>query len=218
MNKRKTTELLVGKADRLIRKGTKILQEVTAGEEDSGNSYFDEGPFLGWETQVQSFFERVGRASERYSRKFDECVYNFKFVSTALAILEGLREDLEDGLLERVEELVAADVFDDLLEQAEYLHSQGFKVPAAALAGAVLERNLRSRCVARGIKVEKRDGIGALNQKLRSAQPEPEYTATAGNKISLWGGIRNDADHGHDDNLKDDDVADMLRGIRDFIE
>lgn len=83
-------------------------------------------------------------------------------------------------------DLVAAEVFDDFLTQADHLHSQGFHAAAASVGGAVLERDLRARCQTRGIKPKSNDGISSLSQKLVSAQPQ-EYSAVTAKKIDTWG-------------------------------
>jgi hypothetical protein len=62
-------------------------------------------------------------------------------------ILKALRADYAAGYLQRVEQLVQADLFADFLEMAEHLLDQGYKDPSAVLAGGVLEEQLRKLCL-----------------------------------------------------------------------
>jgi hypothetical protein len=60
--------------------------------------------------------------------------------------LQALRDDYESGYLQSVVELVHADIFADFLDMADYLIQQGYKDPAAVVAGSVLEEHLRKLC------------------------------------------------------------------------
>lgn len=58
-------------------------------------------------------------------------------------ILEAMKMDYQAGYLQRVEELVHAQVFDDFLEMANELLTKGYKDPAAVVSGSVLEEHIR---------------------------------------------------------------------------
>jgi hypothetical protein len=58
-------------------------------------------------------------------------------------VLRALRADYEAGRLQSFQELVHADLFSDFLEMAEYFLQEGYKDPAAVIAGGVLEQHLR---------------------------------------------------------------------------
>jgi hypothetical protein len=133
-----------------------------------------------------------------------------------LGILRGFRQDVANGSLRRIEDLVSASVFSGLLAQAQYLLEQGYNAPAAGLAGAVLERELRALCERRGFTVRSGDGLSALNQKLVSAVP-PAYNSIKAKKIEVWTKIRNDADHGHFESLNEQDVRDMIAGVENLL-
>ena len=61
-------------------------------------------------------------------------------------ILAAAKEDYIGGLLDDQKTLVCAEVFTDFLQQADYLLREGYKDPAAVIAGAVLEDGLRRLC------------------------------------------------------------------------
>jgi hypothetical protein len=68
------------------------------------------------------------------------------YTSHMCGALKALRQEYEKDRLRTFHELVAADIFSDFLEQAEYLLAEGYKVPAAVVGGSVLEEHLRSLC------------------------------------------------------------------------
>lgn len=56
-------------------------------------------------------------------------------------ILSALRTDYAAGRSHSIQELIHADVFGDFLEMADHLLEEGYKDPAAVLAGGVLEEH-----------------------------------------------------------------------------
>jgi len=71
------------------------------------------------------------------------------------ATLRALRADYVDGYMQSIVELIHAEVFADFLEMADHLVGQGYKDPAAVLAGSVLEEHLRKLCIKNGIPIDK---------------------------------------------------------------
>ena len=53
-----------------------------------------------------------------------------------------------------------------------------------------------------------------VNQKLTQKHV---YNPLQQKQIQVWNDIRNNADHGHFDQYKSDDVTDMLKGVRGFL-
>lgn len=84
-----------------------------------------------------------------------------------------MTRDYESGYLQSVIKLVHADIFADFLDMADYLLQQGYKDPAAVVAGSVLEEHLRKLCDEHGVAVVKDDGTpkkaDALNSELAGA-------------------------------------------------
>lgn len=82
------------------------------------------------------------------------------------------------------------------------------------LAGAVLEDGLRRVAERSEVKVRTRDDLSALNQKCADAGL---YNRLVQRKIQVWIDVRNRADHAEFHQYTTADVADMLRGVRDFL-
>ena len=82
------------------------------------------------------------------------------------AAMSALRDDVANGYLRRQADLVAADVFGDFLDMAEYLLDNGYFHPAASLIGAVLEDGLRRLARGADLGVKSKDDLGSLNGRL----------------------------------------------------
>ena len=134
--------------------------------------------------------------------------------SIGAGILKGLRDDIANGYLRQIADLIAAEVFTDFLDMAEHLLSMGYHSPAASLSGAVLEDGLRRLCVRRAIRVNTDDDISVLNGRLAS---KGAYSTLVRKQVEVWATTRNTADHKDFAHLKPADVASMLPGVRRFL-
>jgi hypothetical protein len=138
---------------------------------------------------------------------------NSWFYKDCFGIFEAAERDFRAGMLADIRSVVSAEVLDDLLEQAEHLFSHGYHIPAASLAGAVLEDALRRLAHARAIEIPQKTTIDGLNSTLAKAGV---YEKATMKRITGIADVRNNADHGHFDKFKKDDVEDMLKWVRRF--
>ena len=177
----------------------------------------DSQAFTEWQTQSLAYLINLLGPGHTYVEHFRKQVTQgfTGNVKSGKGILQALREDIEAGYLTRIETLVSADIFDDFLEMAQYLLSQGYKDPTASLVGAVLENDLRRTCLARGITLSVKEDISSLNKKLADAGV---YNRLTQKKVQVWNDIRNNADHGKFNEYKTEDVNEMLKGVRNFLE
>ncbi len=160
-----------------------------------------------------------GEDSEHYQqlRRMAEdnaVVKNSYYYPTYYGILEAANNDFSEDFLFNVRNLIRAELFDDFLSQAEYLLSEGFVLPAASLAGAVLEDSLRKLCDKHTIGYPEKTKINALNTSLAKKEV---YDSLISKLIIAYADIRNNADHMRSEKVKKDDVDDMIKWIRRFI-
>jgi hypothetical protein len=136
---------------------------------------------------------------------------------TARGTLQALGNDYESGYLQSVVELIHADIFADFLDMATHLLHQGYKDPAAVVAGSVLEEHLRKLCDKHGIPTIKADGkpktADALNSELASANV---YSKLEQKSVTAWQDLRNKAAHGKYTEYDKDQVAMLIQSVRDF--
>jgi hypothetical protein len=208
------TETILARLDASIAKGN-----TAVGDMHSSNGYYSEmayEAYHSWHAQALSCVADVAGPDSEYHKNF--ALQTGKTGRMALrigvGILSSLRDDVANGHMRRTADLVAAEVFSDFLEMAGYLVTAGYFVAAASLGGAVLEEGLRRLSAANQLKFASEDGISALNNRLAGRSI---YSALVRKEVDLWGSIRNEADHGHFDQVKSGDVADMLSGVGRFL-
>ena len=133
--------------------------------------------------------------------------------------LVSLREDYANDFLKSFNEMVDADLFADILEQAEYLRSQGYVRASAVVAGVALESHLRKLAEKNSIKITKDDGsymnADTLNGELRKKEV---IDKTTNKSITGWLGLRNDAAHPDTKEINEGLIEPMIAGIRVFIQ
>jgi len=184
--------------------------------------------FYRWRTSVESLlFQVFGTLHPTYirfaedARKPSRGNLNLDFMYFRSLFLSA-KDDFEGGYLFNLRNLVHADVFANELEQAEYFLNEGYKVPAAVVAGTVLESTLRELCASHGVvildnnqqDVTRTAKLDRMNSELTKANV---YNGTRQKQITAWAAIRNNAAHGKPDDFEDAQVRDMISGINDFV-
>ena len=129
-------------------------------------------------------------------------------------ILQAAANDYRQGYVADNTLLVSAEVFSDLLVQAEILLENDYMDAAAVIIRAVLEDGLRRLAAARGIAVEPKDGIGRLNDSLYR---ERAYSLLKQKEITAKAQVGNDAAHGHFDKYTKQDVQSFLSYVERFL-
>jgi hypothetical protein len=145
---------------------------------------------------------------------YDNCAV----LPALLGIISALRADVAAGRTLGVVELIHADLFSDFLDMAAHLLGEGFKDPAAVIAGSVLEGHLRQLAPKHAVPLI--DGKGQhkradlLNSELAAANA---YGKGDLKNITAWLHLRNSAAHGKYADYTKDQVALLAQAVRDFI-
>jgi hypothetical protein len=175
--------------------------------------------YLRFRTEALNLIRRTcGQDSDHYrelkrmAEEKDSAMHSFYFVH-CYGVLEAASRDFEAGLLFDLRSLIAAELLGDFITQAETLLGAGYHHPAASLAGAVLEDTLRKLCEKHGVTIPDSPKIDRLNADLAKANV---YDKLIQKRIIAIADIRNNADHGHFDRFKKEDVEDMVKWIRNF--
>jgi len=129
-------------------------------------------------------------------------------------VLEAARVDYLQGFMADHNLLISAEVFSDLLVQAEVLLEHDYKDAAAVIIRAVLEDGIKKLCEAHKIEAGKRETIQQLNEKLYKAKA---YTALQHKEIIAKAEVGNCAAHGRFDQYKKEDVAAFLEFVLRFL-
>lgn len=168
----------------------------------------------------QTLFDMSPRGSEywNYASSFGS-PYTTDSAEQLYGALQGLREDYVNDFLKSFNEMIDAELFTDILEQAEYLLSKGFVGASAVVAGVALESHLRKLAEKNSIPITKEDGsyinADSLNGELRKKEV---IDKTINKSITGWLGLRNAAAHPDTKEINEGLIKPMIAGIRVFIQ
>ena len=149
--------------------------------------------------------------------------HNGSILKHIIGIVTALKSDLENNFLKSFSEIIHSELFSDYMEMASHLLEEGYKDPAAVLAGSTLENNLRKLCLKNSIEVD------FINSKNKTVPIKADtinadlvkgnvYNRTYQKQITAWLDLRNNAAHGKYDEYKDAEVNLMIQGILHFMQ
>ena len=195
-------EAFIGRCQGPIDQGTKLPATKRPPSPNEVSDYsVDSGAFYEWKASGLSFVKMVFGDGYTHFRLFDGSVKHpyFNDALQGTGVLKAGCEELRGGFLGRVQDLVAAEIFTDFLEQAVHLLEAGYKDAAASVAGAELEDSLRRIALVQKVTGKTNDDLSSLNHKLADKQV---YTRLVQKKIQVWNDTRNNAAHGNLTNIE----------------
>lgn len=180
-------------------------------------TYVDQPALLNWQVKAKHLISLVCGADSQHFTMFLETekprpyTTNYELFQGMKAVFLAAKEDYEGGYLRALRNLVQAGVFASELEQAEELLASGYYAAAAVIAGVVLETKLRQLCEDRALPGGKLD---KMNADLAKADV---YNRLVQKQITALADIRNSAAHGETGSFEPNDVANMLRDVRNLL-
>jgi hypothetical protein len=180
--------------------------------------YVDSDLFLNWKVKARDLISKICGKESEYYKDFERHEKGYAGATSHGILLRlkpiffAAKDDYEKGYLNSIRNLVQAEVFDNELEQATELLNGNYKLPAAVVAGVVLETTLRQMCIDKGIVPGK---LNKMNDDLAKAG---EYNSLVQKRITALAAIRNSAAHGKPDEFSEKDVTDMISQVRTFVE
>ena len=211
-------EDLIQRVDLLIRKANEIIQTVRGD-----SNYVDSELFYAFRSSSLSFLAMTFGKDHTHYDEFNSKIIQEKLYDAQLGrgILSAAREELAGGWLTTTKGLISAEIFSDFLEMAQHLLDEGYKDPAAVMAGSVLEEHLRQLCQKHDISTEiTRQGrpqpkkADALNADLTKKQV---YHRLDQKNVTSWLDLRNKAAHGKYQEYTEKQVSLMLQSLSDFM-
>lgn len=183
------------------------------------DSWVDSEKANQWFTSAQSLLKRAMGSESAHYKNFSAVPgkqgISYSPVRRGQGILRAALEDFEHGHLFEVRQLLEAEVFADLLEQAAELHRAGYIGPAAVVAGCVLEDGLRRLCQRAGLPLQPKPKLDQMNADLAKAGV---YSKLVQKRLTAIADLRNNAAHGNWAEFDRDDVGEMIDWISKFIE
>lgn len=128
--------------------------------------------------------------------------------------LKSIKESLDDGLLIGLEDIVYAEAFSNLVDQAEYLYEQGYFLASGVILRAVLEERLKKLCEQNECSPGKaRATVADYNQNLYAAKVYDKITFK---HVDSMAAVGNAAAH-NDAQLDRQEVGRFLRDLPQFL-
>jgi hypothetical protein len=218
-NSVRVDQRILGRLEELITTGEQVLRTKTPPHPNLiADDSLDEQSFIQWETSCLSLLGRVSGKDSIHYQTFNSLVGETADYAPALkglGVLKAAKDDYEHGYLFETRVLIEAEVFGDLLEQAEHLLTNGYYGAAAVLTGGVLEDGLRKLCQRKNVSLPSNAMLDPMNVQLAKAGVYNELTQE---KITAIAHIRNKSAHGQWDELSVNDVKQMIDQVRRFME
>lgn len=206
---------------------TQLIEEgnhVLSTEFFAGDPRFDYGAdvpvgvdlrkFAKWYAGCQGLLRMIGSPAQTWKTAFESEANTPVNAMRIIGTLEAIAEALKGGLLITVEDLVYAEAFNHLLDQADYLLSQNYFLAAGVLGRAVLEEHLRNWCQHKNfVPAKPKPTVNDFNQELYKKN---EYSVSVMKHIEAMAAIGNDAAHNKPE-LTRDAVDRLLRDVRAFL-
>ena len=168
----------------------------------------------------QTLLDLSPRGSEywKYASSFSG-LFTYQSVAQLFGTLKSLREDYANDFLSDFNEMVDAELFSDILEQAESLLSQSYFRASAVVAGVALESHLRKLAEKNSIPIKSDDGKYIKANSLNGALLKNNIIdKTMHNSVTSWLGLRNESAHPDSKEINDGLIDPMIAGIRVFIQ
>lgn len=137
----------------------------------------------------------------------------FQHAVETLAVLKAIREAADAGLLVQFQELVIAEVFSGLLDQAKYLLEQGYTLAAGVLLRSVLEERTKRLCVTNDcMPASPRPTLNDFNTGLYKHEVYDKITFK---HVDAMAAVGNDAAHGKE--VRAEDISRLCRDVEEFL-
>lgn len=223
--------------DELKRRFLQEIDDVFGYQEslrEQGEYYDDLSNLPDWEiermiTMALAAMERIAGADSVYASQARAASTPrekrnwrlFTCLKTVLGILGALRAAVVAGYLRSTEELVHASLFADFVEMASHLLAEGYKDPAAVLAGSTLESHLRQLCLKNSIDTEVATATGPKPKRADKMNADLARARVFGGldqkNVTAWLDLRNKAAHGKYDEYTAEQVDLLISGVREFM-
>jgi hypothetical protein len=235
----KTKQKYLNRIGELIEKGQQIPISHKTIQGRTNRFTGDVGPsthvtnvgwpqFVEWRTNCVTLLDNIIPANSIHRSTVD----HFRTLANkpdalefGISFLKSIQNDLENEFLGNLYMEIEAELSADYLGQAEFLLTEGTSgkhehIPAAVLAGAVLEKNLKTLCQQQTPPIDIVNDKGKslmLNALIDSLKKRNVFNEVQAKQLRAWADIRNSAAHGDFEDFTKDQVAIMLNGIQNFI-
>ena len=183
--------------------------------------------FVEWRTSCVAVLEQVVPKSSLLRRTvdaFDSIGNKPENLEFAISFIKSVKNELENGFLDDLALQIESEVLADYLDQAaKILKGESGAlayIPAAIIAGASLEKSLKTLCMGltppEPIVNEKGNPFG-MNALIDILKKRQIYNELQAKQLRAWAAIRNSAAHGNFNEFNRQQVELMLDGVSLFV-
>ena len=216
--KMKIDQRILQRLEQLIERGNTAIKENRSHDQYGHEIWRDDGQsYATFYVSALSILINTFGEKSIYVCQLQNCkgVSYVPSARNSVGILIAAKDDYENGYVFNAKSLIEAEVFDDFLEQSEQLFKKGYHAPAAVVAGCVLEDALKKLCDKNGITLDAKATIDPANVALAK---HGVYNSLMQKKVLAMADLRNKAAHGQWAEFTKEDVGDMIKGVRSFME
>lgn len=189
----------------------------------------DDDDFIRIKTRSLAALRRIVGEKSDYFLQFSSIIKKVPFsvhgkydtFRNMMAVIRALHEDFSGGFLDNYDDVIRGVLFDDFLEQAEYLCNEDYKDAAAVIAGSTLESHLRKLCLNNQIDIHFQKNSRKIpkntNRLKDDLSSQGIISKTMKKQVTLWLDIRNNAAHGNYNEYTKEQVSVFIQGLRVFI-
>lgn len=200
--------------DKLIVEGEVVLR---AKFRPGGNwvggppTYVDLAKFKKWRARCKLLASWLGRVGRLWETDLTaDCNNQIEHAIATQSTLEAIKLSAAEGALLELPDLILADAFANLVEQAEYLLDQGYFLASGVILRAVLEERLRRLADRHTLTFSKsRPTLNDYNTELYKASVYDKITFK---DVDLLAAIGNDAAH-NNTSLSAAEVSRLREGV-----
>jgi uncharacterized protein YutE (UPF0331/DUF86 family) len=208
----------------LVARGTQLRARVPRDEH--GPEYWtpseDMAEFQAWLSSVANLIVALAPTSSPLTQQVAAVLKHEGLKngvpSTVFFQMQGLlssaREEFEQGLLGRIEYVVAAATFDDFLDHAASYHKADRKIEASVLASAVLEDTVKKIAGKNGLAVAGKSLDPLIDELVKAGV----LTPVKAKRVKSFAAVRNHALHAEWDSFDIRDVGELIAGTRELVE
>ncbi len=178
-------------------------------------NYVDLESFQKWKSNCNVLINLLGDLASPWAEAIEgnqaNTLVNAKGI---LGALRSMSETIENGYLIKIEDLVFAEAFANLIEQSEYLFNQDYILAAGVIARAVLEEKIRNLCSQQNISFSKlHPTLSDYNQELYKLKL---YSKIEFKKIDFLISIGNSAAHNNE--FTKGEIMKLIEGVKSLLE
>jgi hypothetical protein len=217
----KNQDELIAQAAAIITMGEKVLSTETS--DNQTKSLVNEQKFHDFRITALSFFSRIFGEISTYYESFRTEVIHHTASRTrrGIGILTAAKRELQGDWLTTTIGAVSRDNLLDMLRLARIQSDQDNYFAAAIIAGAILEKQLRNLCLARGIAIHNEIQNKAVPKKglqlTGEAYKKKLYDRQDNKAIISWLELCDAAAKGKNEIITSGQVKSMLNEMQAFL-